>query len=186
MCWAGSGGSQAGVGTGSVTLAMSSEAVSRRGRGRGQSLSLLWLLLLPPLATRGLRGSLPMATPALAPGEMLEGGAPTPSAQPLARGAPGTVQGRRALCGVNALHCWAGAWADCGWRPVPRLPEFLLSAFPSTRQPSATRHRWVLHSPELLGLWHPPQLLGLWGGTTPRTCGWGRETGAGRNRAPAE
>ncbi|KAM5259871.1 putative serine protease 47 [Hipposideros larvatus] len=67
---------------------MSSEAVSRRCRGRGQSLSLLWLLLLPPLATRGLRGSLPMATPALAPGETLEGGAPTPSAQPLARGAP--------------------------------------------------------------------------------------------------
>lgn len=137
MCWAGSGGSQAGVGTGSVTLAMSSEAVSRRGRGRGQSLSLLWLLLLPPLATRGLRGSLPMATPALAPGETLEGGAPTPSAQPLARGAPGTVQGRRALCGVNALHCWAGAWADCGWRPVPPgYPSFFSLPFPPLGSPA--------------------------------------------------
>lgn len=83
-------------------------------------MSLLWLLLLPPLATPGLRGSLPMATPALAPGETLEGGAPTPSAQPLARGAPGTVRGRPASCGVNTLHCWAGG-PDCGWRPVPRV-----------------------------------------------------------------
>ncbi|KAM5259868.1 putative serine protease 47 [Hipposideros larvatus] len=89
---------------------MSSEAVSRRCRGRGQSLSLLWLLLLPPLATRGLRGSLPMATPALAPGETLEGGAPTPSAQPLARGAP--VCGKPKVMGriYGGQDVVAGQW----------------------------------------------------------------------------
>ncbi|KAF6327910.1 serine protease 47 [Rhinolophus ferrumequinum] len=94
---------------------MSSEACSRRGRG--QSVSLLWLLLLPPLATPGLRGSLPMATPALAAGETLEGSVPARSAQPLAPGAPGggvvsTVCGKPQAMGriYGGQDVVAGQW----------------------------------------------------------------------------
>lgn len=111
-------------------------------------MSLLWLLLLPPLATPGLRGSLPMATPALAPGETLEGGAPTPSAQPLARGAPGTVRGRAA--GVvwrehTTLLGWgAGLWMEAS---APGYPSFFSPPFPPLGSPATMRLRWVLALP---------------------------------------
>lgn len=101
----GQGQGQGGVRSSSVTLAMGKEKWTRGGRGPGWPVELLWLLLLLPWVSSGLRRSLATATPASAPGETAESGAPAPTVQRLAPGAPGTWA---ALCGVNSGHCWAG------------------------------------------------------------------------------
>lgn len=79
-------------------------------------MSLLWLLLLPPLATPGLRGSLPMATPAQAAGETLEGSVSAPSAQPLAPGGPGT-KAAGVVWGESATLQGGGWTVDGGQQP---------------------------------------------------------------------
>ncbi|XP_057405112.1 serine protease 40-like [Balaenoptera acutorostrata] len=90
---------QAGVRRESATLAMGTEAWI--AQGRGQPVALLWLLLLP-VATLELRGSLATATaaPGWAPGAggAVKGSAPTPEAQRLAPGATGG-RGVSTVCG---------------------------------------------------------------------------------------
>lgn len=123
-------------------------------------MSLLWLLLLRPLATPGLRGSLAMATPALAAGETLEGSVPAPSARPLAPGAPGTM----AACVVWGESTTLQGWGlDCGWRPA--TPGYLsfISSPPSLPVgiPETTQHRRVSGTPlnSWASCWDLPQDL---------------------------
>lgn len=110
----GQGQRPGGVRLSSVTLAMGKKKWTRGGRGPGWPVALLWLLLLLPLVAPGLRRSLATATPASAPGETVESGAPTPTVQRLAPGVPGTGA---ALCGVNSGHCWAGTGSSARGHP---------------------------------------------------------------------
>ncbi|XP_036186622.1 putative serine protease 47 [Myotis myotis] len=87
------------------------------GRGPGWPVDLLWLLLLLPWVAPGPRRSLATATPASAPGETVESGAPAPTVQRLAPGAPGqgdfsTVCGKPKVMGkiYGGQDVVAGQW----------------------------------------------------------------------------